>query len=307
LWDLARRGYYFFERLLGFPHSFTALIAVLRSAQNLGRLQRFARENRIPLFRWDEIPWRFPDSRETLFIIGTGPSRSQSLAQFSSELRKADSIAINDELETGFIPTVSLREEGPLPGKWSQSPNEFADITAYSIPVNLWDQAATHDYLQRIATTPRACIYATINPMTLTSEKAVQLFNPDNWGHSRIAGFGSVIPGSQASLFRAIWIGISAGFQNIVLIGIDLASEEWCALVAGHNPLESSRTVQPPDEYLHRTLRFVGKYSIPLLEMIESLRVLFKEIRSGDIWVASTISPLLRVLPSTSPTEYTHE
>ena len=151
------------------------------------------------------------------------------------------------------------------------------------------------DYLKRFEGATAVSVYGSLNPLTVSPAKFSRLFLRSATPGSLFSRLGALTYGTQASLFRAIWIGVASGFHDIVLVGIDLILEEGYGA-----PQPSSSKARGPvidQRHLHDTAKQRYETEVPLVQTIEELARELLTHSHARLWISGAQSLLSTALP----------
>lgn len=255
----------------------------IRAAQAQTSLSRYARNHsmealNLTLLR-KQVTW---PSLEKLFILGTGASRSQLSEKNIRQINAFSSVGINDSLWLDIIPTIELRERpfkmlGGTKKLLEQNAERIKAETRILVHISGHDSRTLPSW--REEEKELCLLYSSTNPMTTSHSAAGEVFCRS--AAHPLAFRKSVVSGAQASLLRALWIGVNSGFEEIILVGIDLR---------GHTGTSG------PD--LHPTAVQQNSLHIPVQDMVSSItRHGKKVVGFPRILIASEQSLLSSRLP----------
>lgn len=178
------------------------------------------------------------EERKTLFILGKGPTRAKIINRYGKEISSSYSIGINDHNFFDFEPNAESREPDDFGAEdWPTSPpgaNGSTKISGMSSTFEEWRMNTW--ILQKISVADDRGV--SVKPVVEARRDLVRIYasvsfmanSPNKLGRNlriateRIKGTRrpAVLLGSEASVVRMVYLGALAGFQKIVLVGIDL-------------------------------------------------------------------------------------
>ena len=176
--------------------------------------------------------------RKILFILGRGPTRTEIVKKYGRVIAEHFSIGINDSNYLDFTPTAESREEAPvdwfLGETWpTANPVELSDDDQTGpniVPkgregIAILQKASVsqnEDWsMPPVKASDRIWIYSSIGNMT--TRKEVLAWNVKiSIKLLRLFPSFPVLFGSQASVVRMLSFGLKFGFQEMVLVGVDL-------------------------------------------------------------------------------------
>ncbi len=222
------------------------------------------------------------EERKVLFILGKGPSRAQIIHKHREEITAGYSVGINDFEYVDFEPNAESREEGSLRllGKlkqdWPVSPLGSNNLLgAGNPPLVPGGQRRNTWILQKVNVSDRRDAFmAPIEPahrglVFIYSSVGLLTSDPDKVGRNFrffVEKLGkkntpAVLFGSQASVLRMVNLGVIAGFEKIVLVGVDLR---------GQLP-QVADSPRGENHWVHRTARNQSPHSIPVQEALRGI------------------------------------
>lgn len=241
------------------------------------------------------------EERETLFILGKGPTRAEIIKRHGKEIALHYSIGINDYSYEDFEPNAESRDEGidvvQLP--WPESPQGGEPAARASTPgltVGGWRQNTW--ILQKVSVAERQNRF--VRPVSEARRGLVRMYSAvsfmaiDSQKVGRNFGIGmetlkngrksAVLLGSEASVVRMVCLGLLAGFRNIVLVGVDL--QGVTSAVGNHSGGER--------HWIHETALKQGPNHIPVQEILRSIA---GEVDYAELFVGHRDSLLAEFLP----------
>ena len=255
----------------------------VRAAQAQTSLSRYARNHNMEVLDLTDLSRQIIwPSLEKLFILGTGASRSQLSERSIRQIDAFSSVGINDLLWSDVIPTIELRERPFIivgETKKLSVPNAERIKAGTRILVHISGHDSRVHPAWEKEEKELCLLYSSTNPMTTSHSAAGEVFCRS--AAPSLPFRKSVVSGAQASLLRALWIGVNSGFKEIILVGIDLREP------AGN--LGSD---------LHPTAVQQNSLHIPIQEMVSSItRHGKKVVGFPRILIASEQSLLSSRLP----------
>lgn len=172
---------------------------------------------------------------KTLFILGAGPSISRLDAQKEEVVKKSVSIGINSFVVSDICPDFLSLEEASNDeaGKKKQDylfQRAFESFTQFKKPhifyyfrgLGLRSLIEYFSLKEHDCVTPYGGIYLRAKEPWMLSKQDRLIIN----FVKLFFGFRLVIA-CRSSVDRLIWLGATAGFDNIVLCGVDLTSSKY--------------------------------------------------------------------------------
>lgn len=176
---------------------------------------------------------------DTLYILGNGPSFSESLPVFKSKLISNDCIAVNNfcntelfkEIKPTFYVIADPANLGNLTGlsEWLQKETETIANSLSSVTWNMClivPDFAKDGFLVKAIKNPNVKIFF-FN--TINAPKNNRLF--DNWAENLIA------PPAQTVLNVCVYLGIVLNYNEINILGMDMSWHEDLELDQRNNKL----------------------------------------------------------------------
>ena len=288
-----RRTYYRAERLALFSDGIFIIAVLAKATINQIVLRIFALSNRFDVANFSDVPGLHDNPLDKiLLIVGTGPTRALGLESLSSKLETSTIISINDESRDPELDRIRLTE------KWKPG---YTRLLGYPPKFNLpWFEVMPRTRADRRALRyerdrvegPK--FYLTLDTMTADVRRAADLFFNRKFTKVLSKVAPSVLLGSQASVIRAVGLGIRSSHYKMVLIGIDFVLDEY---------IESERGVsieEIPEQRLHKT----GKKSwaktwrsVTVLELLLKIDERLRADGLGGLYVGHHDSPLHQHLP----------
>jgi hypothetical protein len=268
-------------------------LAALGRAMSLSLwLRRLMRKhNLIPL---GEV---FPSIREgygdpeIVVIVGNGPTKAYAREFLRLAGNRALAISINDEFDTKPILGLLLRE------KWEKglaetgvNPSPEGQRILQALPTS---PSRIREYAEQFAGNEMVFTYFSANHLSARPNFLAKL-TTDSWKRrlwQRLAP--GVVPSSQASLLRAIWIALELNPTSIVLLGCDFVDADFLSL----NPDLDLASIA--DKYLHKTARRAhsekwGGVTVP--EHIRRISLMLMARKGPQLFSGTANSPLAKSL-----------
>lgn len=218
-----------------------------------------------------------PNNSTTLFIVGGGPSAYSLTEEELRHYRGGFSIGLNSWDHPG-LPKVDLQlEEKISEAMVPDQPKTEQGLVLFHISNRPQIYRAKGGSRRKDYIAPGMHGYSSANIWTSDASVAAHIFVSSCQRPKRYTR--SVTGGSQASLLRALWLGIHMGFHEIVLLGIDLSTE-----IDG---------VEIP----HFTAVTRGVHQIPIVELICAIGLEVESRGIGQVFLARGQGLLRERLP----------
>lgn len=225
------------------------------------------------------------EERKVLFVLGKGPSRAQIIQEHREEITAGYSVGINDFEFVDFEPNAESRESETreetlrrISGgeDWPTRPLRSNKIEGADPPHlvprgwrrNTWILQKATVAGRGDAITPAIAqarrrlvrIYSSVGLLTSDAEKVGRNFRffGETLGKKTTP---AVLFGSEASVLRMVNLGVIAGFEKIVLVGIDLR---------GQLP-QVADSPRGENHWVHKTARKQSPHSIPVQEALRGI------------------------------------
>lgn len=256
---------------------------------------------------------RHKKDSDTLYILGSGSSVNQLSDDIWAEIAKHVSVGINHWTLHQFVPDIYAVETIPdhrIPNGGSQRPgdlNHLNHLRALNRPEVTGSDAIIIALAPRTAREnmqllempelmkSRTFSYYRFTPFTRKTRNISSDYS-HSFKFSRAASSEVVVPDSGASLIRLIVLALQAGFNRVVLTGVDLSTLYfWEQSEAKLAQLQHSLFPQPMLGASHETLSANSRpFSVDVV--LRELSVLCSK-NGVEIQNRSAPSPLSEFLP----------
>ncbi len=271
----------------------------------------FSQKNNLPLVDIFKSPLLNSQASTTLFILGSGWSINTMSDKMFAHIGSHQSVGVNFWFFHDFVPTTFSFDAGKVPESEKSLTQESLLVLGKlfsrrelinSKPKILFLRPYQSNTKYLVPTPPSlrsgAWVSGRANFLSTTTDalghdlriilKAIRQRNL----------IASILPDNGASIVRLIFLGLAQGFQDIVLVGVDLDSRPhfWFAPEYSKRYPEQVNVFPPPDGALHGTTERVGR-AMGNLEFIKTLQEALTYMKMGQLWASAPTSQLSSILP----------